>query len=153
MTGVQTDWQPFTRPDVTVPTAMLDGIRGRTADAWVNVEPEPQRGGRGLARRKNVESAYAATVSPYADDDEPHFALYLKFPKGARFTARCPTLPAGVEVDDDSADDAMLRAPMSTPAADTMRFVMDALESCSEGPLGNAWRSAVGDATIVHRHF
>ena len=153
MTGVQTDWQSFTRPDVTVPTGMVDGIRERTADAWVNLEPEVEHGKRGQVRHKNAGSPYSATVSPYADDDEPHFLLYLKFPKGARFTARCPTLPPGVELDDDSADDAILRAPMSTPAADTMCFVMDALESCSDEPLGNAWRAAVGDATVVSRRF
>ena len=111
------------------------------------VEPQPDETRRGLFRGK-AKSTHSATISPFADDDEPHFLIYLTFPKGAVFSDRSASIPDWAVLDDESKDDAMVRVPISTSLGDTIGLAMAALDGCSESPLGDTWRTAIGHAYV-----
>ena len=145
---IATPWAPFDRADPAVAVGLLERIRGRTAEAWVVVEPRPAETPRRRFGGKAARSAYSATISPFADDEAPHFLLYLTFPKGPSFSDRGVSLPPGAVLDDQSKDDATFRVPIATAAADTLGLAMAALDSCAGAPLGDAWRACLGDTYV-----
>jgi hypothetical protein len=148
MNTIATPWSTFERDNLPMPIGLLERIRNRTADAWVVVEPLPDGERRGRFWAKAPKSVYSATISPFADDDDPHFIVYLTFPKGSVFSDRGMTMPSWAAVDDENKDDATLRTPISTPLGDTIGLAMAALDSCSDSPLGDAWRAAIGDTYV-----
>src|SRR5689334_3894993 len=99
MDTIATDWMPFERRDSTVAIDLLGRIRERTADAWLVVEPRSNDGDHRRLLRKRRQSSHSVTISPFAEDDQPHFILYLTFPKGPRFGDRGFEVPVWATVD------------------------------------------------------
>jgi hypothetical protein len=149
--SIGTDWIPFDRSDVAATAALLAGILDRTADAWLVVEPRPSDEG-GSRLRKAARSPYSATISPMADDDEPHIMVYVVFPKGARFVDRGIALPTWVQLDDTGKDDATVRVPHTTDPAEVVRLALTLLEGCAGTTLGQAWQGALGDTFVGGRN-
>ena len=147
MNTIATPWAAFPRGDATVATDLLAQILTMTAEAWVVVEPVPDEQRRGMFR-KAKGSPYSATISPYADDEEPHAIAYVTFPKGAVFSDRGLALPSWAVLDDEAKDDATLRMPIATPPGDMIALAIAALDSCSDAPLGDAWRACIGDTYV-----
>jgi hypothetical protein len=146
--SLATEWLPFARHDLSVPTDLLAGIYDKTADTWVTLAPQAADQPRGWLRRGATDSPFSATISPYARDEAPHLLIYLTFPKGARFTERGGVVPAGAELDDEARDDASLRVGIHTPAEQAVRVAMAALDSTSDTSLGEQWRAKIGDTYV-----
>lgn len=148
MSDNRTPWIAFDSSDPGTPAELLDRIRDKTADTWVTVEPMPAAGGGGRFRRKQADSPYSVTMSPYAADEAPHVLLYFGFPKGARFSERAGIMPDVAQLDDDGRDDAMVRVPLGTPSNDVAALAIGLLRNCSDTDLGPNWRTGIGDTTI-----
>ena len=151
--SVATPWQPFDAGDHTIPVELLRQIMGHTADAWVIMEPIVAAPPKKRLFGKEPEAPYSVLVVPYATSTPPEITIHASFPDGPEFSARTSfVLPAWAALNIDEDDYVDIDMSIIVPPADAIALAIAVVRASSEAPLGDSWRTCLGDNHIAYRH-
>jgi hypothetical protein len=151
--SVATPWQPFDAGDHTIPVELLGQIMGRTADAWVMMEPIVAAPPKKRFLGKEPKAPYSVLVVPYATSTPPEITIHASFPDGPVFSARTSfALPAWATLNIDEDEYADIDMSIIVPLPDVIALAIAAVRASSATPLGDAWRTCLGDNHIAYRH-